>query len=136
MKVTLCPKTGLVVDGVSVVVELDFATVTVTTGEVLAAKFESPEYWAVIELLATGRVVTFRVALPVVPSGSVPREVEPLRTERGPVGVGDPVGPVTVAVERDRLAEDGEAGLGVTTVWLASSSVKTTELLLLPVPPT
>ncbi len=35
---------------------------TVTMGEVLAAKFESPEYWAVIELLATGRVVTFRVA--------------------------------------------------------------------------
>ena len=74
----VCPKTGVVVDGVSVVVVVDFATATVTGDEVLPAKFESPEYVAVIGLLATGRVVTFSVAVPFAPSTSVPSEVVPL----------------------------------------------------------
>jgi hypothetical protein len=129
VRVTPCPKTGVVVDGVSVVVVVAFATATVTAGDVLPVKFESPKYWAVIELLATGRLVTFRVKLPFV-SGSMPREAVPLKNWTEPVGVGDPVGPVTVALSATDWPKTDEAGVGMSAVWLASSAVNTTELLL------
>ena len=50
-----------------------------TAGEVLPAKLESPKYWAVIALAATGSVVTSSMAVPLLESGTVPSEVVPLK---------------------------------------------------------
>ena len=75
VKVTDCPKTGVVVEGTSVVVVLACATAMPVTGEVLAAKLESPEYWAVISLVVTGSVLTLRVPIPLLPMDTVPSEV-------------------------------------------------------------
>ncbi len=132
-RATLCPKTGVVVDGINVVVVAAWPTVTGTAGEVLGAKLESPVYWAVIELVATGSVVTSSVPVPpestTVPSGVV---LVPLKNLTEPVGGGDPVGPVTVAVKATCCPKTGEAGVNVTAVWLASSSVSTTESVFVP----
>jgi hypothetical protein len=82
---------------VTVVVLNACVTGTVTAGAMLDVKLLSPEYTAVIELLATGRVVVSRVATPLV-SVSVPSDVVPLKNWTVPVGVPVPVG-ATVAVK-------------------------------------
>jgi hypothetical protein len=118
VSVTGWPNTGVVVEGINVVLVVDWATVTVTAVEVLGAKFESPTYVAVIELAATGSVVEFSVAVPFVESKTVPSEVVPLKNWTLPVGVGEPVGPVTVAVRPTDWPNTGDAGVNVTAVVL------------------
>lgn len=116
VRATDWPKTGAVVDGVNVVVVVACATAIVTPVDVLGLKFESPKYWAEIVLVVTGSVETFRVPDPFVPSGTMPSEAEPLKNWTFPLGVGDPVGPVTVAVSATVWPKTAEVGTGVTTV--------------------
>jgi hypothetical protein len=97
VRVTFCPTTGEIGKTVTVVVLNACVTGTVTAGAMLDVKLLSPEYTAVIELLATGRVDVSRVATPLV-SVSVPSDVVPLKNWTVPVGVPVPVG-ATVAVK-------------------------------------
>ena len=131
-RATLCPKTGVVVDGMNVVVVAACPTVTMTGGEVLGAKLVSPRYLAVIEFPATGSVLTFSEPVPPAPSCTVPSEVLPFKNWTEPPGVGDPVGPITVAVSATCCPKTGAAGVNVTAVWLASSSVRTIDSEFVP----
>lgn len=94
-------------------------TVTVTAGATLDVKLLSPEYTAMIELVATGRSLVARVATPLV-SVSVPSEVVPLKNWTVPVGVSVLV-PIaaTVAVnvtDSPKTEELGEAVIVVVEV--------------------
>jgi hypothetical protein len=86
---------GLTEEPSTVVVALRLFTTCVTTDDVLMAKFESPEYFAVIECDPTARVVVANVATPEL-SVPVPSVVTPSRNVTVPVGV--PPVPDTVAV--------------------------------------
>jgi hypothetical protein len=104
----------------AVVLALVF-TICVTTADVLTAKFESPEYFAVIECEPPENVEVVKVATPPV-SVPVPRVVVPSRNVTEPVGV--PPAPVTVAVNVtdwptcDGLMEDVSAvALVPRTTW-------------------
>jgi hypothetical protein len=97
VKVTDWPRTGESGVNVTVVVLNACVTVTVTAGEMLDVKVLSPEYTAVIELSATGRLVVSSVATPPVSVWGVPSAVVPLKNWTVPVGVPVPVG-ATVAV--------------------------------------
>ncbi len=79
VNVTLSPKTGALGENVTVVVVDAFATGTETAADTLDVKVASPEYAAVIEVVATGSVVRSRVATPRSLSVPVPREVVPLK---------------------------------------------------------
>ena len=132
VSVTLWPKAGEVVDGLSVVVVVAAATVTVTAVEVLGAKLGSPEYTAVIEFAAAGRRTR------IEREGSAGERLG--GQQRGAVkeldraggGVVEPAGPATVAVSATDWPNTEEVGVEVTVVVLTFCSVKTAELPLVP----
>jgi hypothetical protein len=105
VNVTGWPTTeGLVEDSKPAVIGLVLTT-CVTTADVLVAKFESPEYFAVIECEAMDNVEVVNVATPLL-SVPVPSVVTPSRNVTVPVGV--PPAPLTVAVKvTDCPATDG-----------------------------
>ena len=117
VSVTLSPKTGAPGENVTVVVVDAVVTGTETTGETLDVKVASPEYAAVIEVVATGSVVRSREATPRSLSVPVPREVVPLKNSTVPVGVPATLAMgVTVAVNVTSCPKTGAAGENVSAV--------------------
>jgi hypothetical protein len=117
-----------------VVVVAAAATVTLTAGEVIDEKFESPWYSAVIELAPAVRAVVARVATPSVSVWGVPSEVVPLKNWTVPVGVPAPgLTGATVAVNVTLCPTTGEVGKTVTAavvVALATVTVSAVEVLV------
>ena len=92
-------------------------TVSVTGCEVLVRNVSSPRYWAVIELVPSGRLPVVRVATPLVFTVPVPRRSRPLKNWTVPVGVPWPgVDPVTVAVSVIGWPKTDEVGTAVSNV--------------------
>jgi hypothetical protein len=92
VKVTFVPDVeGFSEDTIAVEVLACLTTCT-TAGEVLPAKFVSPEYTAVIEAPAEiFKVEVEKLALPAPLRVPVPSSVEPFLNATLPVGVPDPV---------------------------------------------
>src|SRR5437016_2649901 len=86
-------------DDVSAVVVAAWLTTGLAAVDVLARSFASPPYTAVIEWLATDKLLVVKVAMPPL-SVPVPRIVEPSLNVTVPAGVPKPGdGAVTVAVK-------------------------------------
>src|SRR5712692_8339051 len=84
VKVTLWPTTaGLTADATEVEVAAGF-TVSISTGEVLAAKFVSPLYFAVMECEPAASEETGNWAEPPE-RVALPKDVEPSKNEMEPV---------------------------------------------------
>jgi hypothetical protein len=73
--------------GLPAIVKLGARTTWPKIAEVLAEKFESPAYAAVIEWVPTASVDVVKEAAPLVFSVAVPRETVPSRKATVPVGV-------------------------------------------------
>jgi hypothetical protein len=73
--------------GLPAIVKLGDRTSWVKVAEVLAAKFESPAYAAVIEWVPTASVDVVKEAAPLVFSVAVPSEIVPSRKTTVPAGV-------------------------------------------------
>ena len=101
----------------SVVVDVAVAaTVTVTAGEVLVSKLESPEYLAVTMLAPAGRAVVVKLAAPLE-IVAVPSKVAPLKNSKVPVGVPAPgTAAATVALNLTFWPATGDDGKKVTAV--------------------
>jgi hypothetical protein len=116
VKVTDVPKAGELGVKVRAVDVAISVTVTGTADDVLDVKLLSPEYCAVIELVATGNVVVENVATPLA-SVPVPSNVVPLKNSTVPVGV--PVSGLTgatVAVKVTFVPKTGALGEKVIAV--------------------
>ena len=92
VNVTFVPEVeGFSEDTIAVEVPALLTTCT-TAGEVLPAKFVSPEYTAVIEApVEIFKVEVEKLVLPAALMVPVPRRVEPFLNATVPVGVPDPV---------------------------------------------
>jgi hypothetical protein len=99
-------------------------TVSVIAVDVLAMKFVSPEYTAVIVSTPRGIVGTTSVATPLAFAAALPRTAVPFRNCTVPVGV-PVVVEVTVAVNVIGTVNTGEAFVVVKTVLLATCAIVT-----------
>jgi hypothetical protein len=98
VSVTVCPEVDGFGDGESMVVDADVPVIVcVSASDVLAEKFVSPWYWAVIEFAPSARPVAAKVASPVLSSVPVPSTVAPFKNSTEPVGVPTP-GPTALTV--------------------------------------